>query len=84
MSLPGKLLYNLWHRPASRIRDSLRNGGPWQERRTARGRGEMEAAARIEKAVSALIKEGKDVTYDLGGTAGTKEFADAIIKRMRG
>lgn len=45
MSLPGKLLYHLWHRPYGQVRDSWRNGGPWQQRRTERGRIEMEAAA---------------------------------------
>jgi isocitrate dehydrogenase (NAD+) len=44
--------------------------------------GETQAAAKIENAVSSIIAEGKDVTYDLGGTAGTKEYADAIIRRM--
>lgn len=44
--------------------------------------GELEAAVKIEAAVAKVIKEGKDVTADLGGTAGTDEFADAIIKAM--
>lgn len=51
MSLPGKILLNLWHQPLNRVRDSLRNGGPWEERRTETGRGEMEAAARTLPAV---------------------------------
>jgi hypothetical protein len=42
---PGQLLLRFYHTPVSRIRDSLRNGGPWQERRTERGRVAMEAAA---------------------------------------
>lgn len=41
--------------------------------------GEVEAAERIRKATAAVIEEGKTVTYDLGGTAGTSEMADAII-----
>ena len=45
MSLSGQLLYQLWHRPMGRIRDSLTNGGPWQEHRTERGRLEMEKEA---------------------------------------
>jgi len=44
--------------------------------------GETVAAANIDKAVSSVMAEGKEVTYDLGGNAGTKEYADAIIKRM--
>lgn len=44
--------------------------------------GELEAADRIERAVAKIIKEGKEVTYDLGGSTGTKEFADAVIREM--
>ena len=29
-----------------------------------------------------VIAEGETVTYDLGGTAGTSAFADAIIARL--
>ena len=42
---PGKFLLRFYHTPVNRIRDSLRNGGPWQERRTECGRAAMEAAA---------------------------------------
>lgn len=42
----GQLALALWHQPVSRIRDSLRHGGPFEQRRTERGRLEMEAAAR--------------------------------------
>ena len=45
--------------------------------------GELEAAERVEAAVVAVIGEGKAVTYDLGGSAGTSEMADAIIARLR-
>ena len=47
------------------------------------------AADKLENAVAAVIKEGKDVTYDLKPTrddpnaVGTKEMADAIIKKMK-
>jgi isocitrate dehydrogenase (NAD+) len=44
--------------------------------------GEQAAAARVETAVRDVIAEGKATTYDLGGPAGTKEFADAIIARL--
>jgi len=40
---------------------------------------EKEAARRIESALFALIKEGKHVTADLGGSAGTKEMTKALI-----
>lgn len=44
--------------------------------------GEKEAASRLEKAVAEVIAEGKTVTYDLGGTAGTKEMGQAIIEKL--
>jgi hypothetical protein len=42
---PGQLLLKLYHTPVGRIRNSLRNGGPWAERETERQRVEMETAA---------------------------------------
>jgi len=39
-------------------------------------------AERVERAVRAVIAEGSATTYDLGGSAGTSEFADAIISRL--
>ncbi len=44
--------------------------------------GEEEAAKKIEKAVREIILEGKHVTYDLGGKAGTKEMAEAIAEKV--
>jgi isocitrate dehydrogenase (NAD+) len=43
---------------------------------------ETEAATRLEQAVADVIREGKQVTYDLGGTAGTREMGDAIIAKL--
>lgn len=40
---------------------------------------EKTAADRIVKSMEKTFTEGKFVTYDLGGTAGTREFADALI-----
>lgn len=51
--------------------------------------GEEAAAKRLEAAVAAVIKEGKDVTYDLKEdrndktAVGTREMAKAIITRMK-
>lgn len=42
--------------------------------------GEKEAAARIRKAILAVLAEGKYLTYDLGGSAGTSDMADAIVR----
>ena len=44
--------------------------------------GQQPAAERVEAAIRAVIAEGRTVTYDLGGTAGTSEFADAIVARL--
>lgn len=49
---------------------------------------EMKAADKLEKAVAAVIKEGKNVTYDLKPAkddptaVGAKEMADAIINEV--
>jgi isocitrate dehydrogenase (NAD+) len=44
--------------------------------------GEREAADRIETAMLTVFKEGKVRTRDIGGTAKTAEFADAIIQKI--
>jgi isocitrate dehydrogenase (NAD+) len=44
--------------------------------------GEQAAAGRVEEAIRAVIGEGRTVTYDLGGSAGTSQFADAIVARL--
>ena len=44
--------------------------------------GEQVAAERVESALRSVIADGSAVTYDLGGDAGTSEFADAIIHRL--
>jgi isocitrate dehydrogenase (NAD+) len=44
--------------------------------------GQQAAAQRVEDAIRAVIAEGRTVTYDLGGSAGTREFADAIVARL--
>jgi isocitrate dehydrogenase (NAD+) len=43
---------------------------------------ETETAKRIRTAYNAVLGEGKTLTRDLGGTAGTDAFADAIIARL--
>lgn len=45
--------------------------------------GEDSAAKRITKAVEDVLVEGKSRTYDLGGSAGTSDFADAIVGKLR-
>ncbi|MBU4312872.1 MAG: isocitrate/isopropylmalate dehydrogenase family protein [Candidatus Omnitrophica bacterium] len=50
---------------------------------------EVKAADMLEQVTASVIREGKDVTYDLKpdrndpSAVGTKEMADAIIKRLK-
>jgi isocitrate dehydrogenase (NAD+) len=44
---------------------------------------ETDAADRVETAVRSVIAEGKTTTYDLGGSAGTREFGEAVAVRVR-
>ena len=44
--------------------------------------GERDAADKIENAMFAVFEEGQVRTKDIGGTAKTAEFADAIIHKM--
>jgi isocitrate dehydrogenase (NAD+) len=44
--------------------------------------GDGERATRIREAFEAVVIEGKTVTRDLGGTAGTTQLADAVIARL--
>jgi isocitrate dehydrogenase (NAD+) len=45
--------------------------------------GYPDVADNVERALREVIADGRAVTYDLGGTAGTAAFADAIIERLR-
>jgi len=42
-----------------------------------------ETAARIRRAVEATLREGKTLTPDLGGSATTMEYAEAVIRALR-
>ncbi|MDD5354582.1 MAG: isocitrate/isopropylmalate dehydrogenase family protein [bacterium] len=44
--------------------------------------GEKEKSDQLYKAVMKTIKEKNAVTYDLGGTAGTSQMADEIIRNL--
>jgi isocitrate dehydrogenase (NAD+) len=44
--------------------------------------GETAAADGVENAVRGVIAEGQTVTYDLGGSAGTREFGEAVAARV--
>ena len=44
--------------------------------------GDPARATRIREALETTIKEGKTVTRDLGGSASTDQFTDAVIARL--
>jgi isocitrate dehydrogenase (NAD+) len=44
--------------------------------------GYPDTADHVERAVRDVIAEGETLTYDLGGTAGTSAFADAVVERL--
>ena len=43
---------------------------------------EQDAAQRLRAAVEKVYAERKHLTRDVGGTAGTAEFTDAVIAAM--
>ncbi|UCC58576.1 MAG: isocitrate/isopropylmalate dehydrogenase family protein [Candidatus Bathyarchaeum sp.] len=45
--------------------------------------GESKWAERVENAVVTVLKEGKSLTPDLGGSSSTTEVTDAIIKALK-
>jgi isocitrate dehydrogenase (NAD+) len=45
--------------------------------------GELAAADAVESAVREVIAAGERVTYDLGGSAGTREFGETVAARVR-
>jgi len=44
--------------------------------------GELDAARRVREAVYAVLREGKTLTRDLGGSAGTTQIAEAIAAKV--
>jgi isocitrate dehydrogenase (NAD+) len=44
--------------------------------------GEVDAGSRFESAIDAVLAEGITVTRDLGGKAGTMDFAEAVAEKL--
>jgi isocitrate dehydrogenase (NAD+) len=44
---------------------------------------EDEAAVRTERAVAMMLEEGRPLTPDMGGSAGTRDVAEALVARLR-
>ena len=45
--------------------------------------GETDAAKKLQNAIEAVYREGNHLTGDVGGTAPTEEFTDAVINKIR-
>ncbi|MBV9404002.1 MAG: NAD-dependent isocitrate dehydrogenase, partial [Acidobacteriaceae bacterium] len=45
--------------------------------------GETNAASKLQSAVEAVYREGRHLTGDVGGTASTEEFTEAVIKAVK-
>jgi 3-isopropylmalate dehydrogenase len=43
----------------------------------------QEASEAVEKAVATVLKEGKTLTYDLGGKATCSQVGDAVVKTIK-
>jgi isocitrate dehydrogenase (NAD+) len=46
--------------------------------------GENEAAKKLQGAVEDVYQEGKSLTGDVGGSASTEEFTDAVVWKIKG
>ena len=44
--------------------------------------GKQETAVKIRRAVDEVLRQGTALTPDLGGTAGTKEYTEEIIRQL--
>jgi isocitrate dehydrogenase (NAD+) len=45
--------------------------------------GETEAAQKLQSAVESVYREGKHLTGDVGGTASSEEFTEAVIRTLK-
>ena len=46
--------------------------------------GETEAAKKLQNSIEAVYREGRHLTGDVGGSASTEEFTEAVINKIRG
>jgi isocitrate dehydrogenase (NAD+) len=46
--------------------------------------GENEAAKKLQGAIEKVYQEGKATTGDVGGSASTEEFTDAVVRKIKG
>jgi isocitrate dehydrogenase (NAD+) len=46
--------------------------------------GETEPARKLQDAIEHVYREGRSITGDVGGSASTEEFTDAVVRKIRG
>lgn len=46
--------------------------------------GETQAANKLQSAIESVYREGKHLTGDVGGTASSEEFTDAVLRTIKG
>lgn len=46
--------------------------------------GEQEAAYKLRHAIESVYREGKHLTGDVGGTASSEEFTEAVLRELKG
>jgi isocitrate dehydrogenase (NAD+) len=46
--------------------------------------GEQEAAHKLRHAIESVYREGKHLTGDVGGTASSEEFTEAVLRELKG
>jgi isocitrate dehydrogenase (NAD+) len=46
--------------------------------------GQAEASHRLQCAIESVYHEGKHLTGDVGGSATTEEFTDAVVRALKG
>lgn len=46
--------------------------------------GETDAARKLQGAIGHVYRDGKSITGDVGGSASTEEFTDAVVRKIKG
>ena len=46
--------------------------------------GETEAARKLQAAIEGVYRDGKHLTGDVGGTASSEEFTEAVLRALKG
>ena len=72
-------LFETTHRELGPVTDLVNNAATLE---TQMRLDEMDAADRVQKAMETVYAERKTLTRDVGGTAGTSQFSEAVLAAM--